>query len=166
MGTLSDPRTGERVVLRAEHVFGRNPLRADTVLDDPGISLMHAVARWRDGRWMLVDHSRNGTFVDDRALVPGEPRVLEAGMEIRLSLGTNATWRVQDVAPPADVLVPQDPARPVVVLASHNLLPSSDAPRLCIYEARPGLWTLEQDGETRSLKDGDRIEVVAPMQGG
>ena len=50
MGTLFDPLTGQRVVLRAEHVFGRNALRADTAVDDPGISLMHAVIRWRNGR--------------------------------------------------------------------------------------------------------------------
>ena len=157
MGTLFDPRTGERVVLRAEHVFGRNPLRADTAIDDPGISLMHAVARWRGGRWMLFDHSRNGTFVDDRALVPGEPLALEVGAEIRLGRGPGAAWRVQDVAPPVDALVPADARQPVIVLAPHNLLPTSDAPELCIYEARPGQWVLEQNGETRTLKDGDGV---------
>ena len=154
-----DPRTGDRVVLRAEHVFGRNALRADTVLEDPEISLMHAVIRWRDGRWMLTNHSRNGTFVDGRALVPGEPFPLEAGAEVRLGRG-DVAWRVRDVAEPVDSLVPPDPTQPVIALASHNLLPSSETPELCIYQARPGLWMLEQNGETRALKDGDRLQVV------
>ena len=159
MGTLSDPRTGERVVLRAEHVFGRNALRADTALDDPGISLMHAVIRWRNGRWMLSDHSRNGTFVDGRVLVPGEPFPLEVGAEVRLGRGPGVSWRVQDVAEPVDALVPADSRQPVVTLAPHNLLPSSEAPELCIYQTRPGLWILEQNGETRALKDGERLQV-------
>ena len=159
MGTLFDPRTGERVVLRAEHVFGRNALRADTALDDPGISLMHAVVRWRNGRWMLSDHSRNGTFVNGRALLPGEPFVLEVGAEIRLGRGPVGTWQVQDVAEPVDALVPPDARQPVLVLGPHNLLPSSETPELCIYQARPGLWMLEQNGETRALKDGDRLQV-------
>ncbi|MFL6700120.1 MAG: FHA domain-containing protein [Vitreoscilla sp.] len=159
MGTLFDPRTGERVVLRAEHVFGRNALRADTALDDPGISLMHAVVRWRNGRWMLSDHSRNGTFVNGRALLAGEPFVLEVGAEIRLGRGPAGTWQVQDVAEPVDALVPPDARQPVLVLGPHNLLPSSEAPELCIYQARPGLWMLEQNGETRALKDGDRLQV-------
>jgi hypothetical protein len=159
MGTLFDPRTGERVVLRAEHVFGRNALRADTALDDPGISLMHAVVRWRNGRWMLSDHSRNGTFVNGRALLAGEPFVLEVGAEIRLGRGPGGTWQVQDVAEPVDALVPPDARQPVLVLGPHNLLPSSEAPELCIYQARPGLWMLEQNGETRALKDGDRLQV-------
>ena len=159
MGTLLDPRTGERVVLRAEHVFGRNALRADTALDDPGISLMHAVVRWRNGRWMLSDHSRNGTFVDGRVLVPGEPFPLEVGAEVRLGLGSGMAWRVQDVAEPVDALVPPDSRQPVITLAPHNLLPSAEAPELSIFQARPGLWMLEQNGETRALKDGDRVQV-------
>ncbi len=159
MGTLFDPRTGERVVLRAEHVFGRNALRADTAVDDPGISLMHAVIRWRNGRWMLTDHSRNGTFVNDQVLVPGEPFPLEVGAEVRLGRGSGAAWRVQDVAEPVDALVPPDSRQPVLLLAPHNLLPSSEVPELCIYQSRPGLWVLEQNGETRALKDGDRVQV-------
>ena len=159
MGTLFDPRTGERVVLRAEHVFGRNASRADTAIDHPGISLMHAVVRWRDGRWRVSDHSRNGTFVDGRALVPGEPFALAAGAELRLGLGPEVAWRVQDVAEPVDALVPPDSRQPVIALAPHNLLPSSAAPELCIYQARPGLWMLEQNGETRALKDGDRVQM-------
>lgn len=159
MATLLDPRTGERVVLRAEHVFGRNALRADTALDDPGISLMHAVIRWRNGRWMLSDHSRNGTFVNGQALQPGEPFPLEAGAEIRLGRGPGVAWQVQDVAEPVDALVPPDSRQPVLALAPHNLLPSSEAPELCIYQSQPGLWMLEQNGETRALKDGDRVQV-------
>ena len=163
MGTLLDPRTGERVVLRAEHVFGRNALRADTALDDPGISLMHAVIRWRDGRWMLSDYSRNGTFVDGQVLAHGEPFPLVVGAEVRLGRGPGMAWRVHDVAEPVDALVPPDSRQPVIALASHNLLPSSEAPELCIYQASPGLWMLEQNGETRALKDGDRLQVGAGL---
>ncbi len=159
MGTLSDPRTGDRVVLRAEHVFGRNALRADTALDDPAISLMHAVIRWRNGRWLLTDHSRNGTFVDGRALVPGEPCALAVGNEVRLGREPGMAWTVQDVTEPVDALVPADPRQPVIALGPHNLLPSSEAPELCVWQASPGLWMLEQNGETRALKDGDRLEV-------
>ena len=161
MGTLFDSRTGDRVVLRAEHVFGRNALRADTAVDDPGISSMHAVVRWRNGRWVVADHSRNGTFVDGQALVPGEPFPLAVGAELRLGRGPGAAWRVQDIAEPVDALVPQDARRPVIALTPHNLLPSSEAPELCIYQATPGLWMLEQNGETRALKDGDRLQMGA-----
>jgi hypothetical protein len=161
VGTLIDPRTGEFVVLRAEHMFGRNPLRADTVLDDPEISLMHAVARWRAGGWMLFDHSRNGSFIDGRPLAHGEPARLAVGQQITLGRGTAPTWRVLDVAAPVDALVPPDARQPAIALAPHNLLPSSEAPELCIYEAGPGQWILEQAGETRGLKDGDLVRFGA-----
>jgi len=163
MGTLLDPRTGQRVVLRAEHVFGRNPLRADTVLDDPEISLTHAVARWRGGGWMLFDHSRNGTYLNGRALVAGEGAFLAPGQELRLGRGPKVAWRVLDVAAPVDALVPPDPRQPALVLAPLNLLPSSEAPELCIYEARPGHWILEQNGETRTLRDGDAVSFGAGL---
>src|SRR5262249_28056514 len=29
----------------------------------------------------------------------------------------------------------------------------------CVYQASPGLWMLEQNGETRSLKDGERLAL-------
>ena len=57
---------------------------------------------------------------------------------------------LQDVAEPVDVLVLPDSRQPVIALAPHNLLLSSEAPELCIYQARPGLWVLEQNGETRA----------------
>jgi len=57
--------------------------------------------------------------------------------------------------------VPPDARLPAIVLSPHNLLPTSDAPELCIYEAQPGQWILEQNGETRTLKDGDRVQVGA-----
>jgi pSer/pThr/pTyr-binding forkhead associated (FHA) protein len=121
---------------------------------------MHAVIRWRSGRWMLTDHSRNGTFVDGQVLASGEPFALVAGAELRLGRGPGVAWRVQDVAEPVDSLVPPDSRQPVIALAPHNLLPSSAAPELCIYQARPGLWMLEQNGETRALKDGDRLQMA------
>jgi hypothetical protein len=117
------------------------------------------VIRWRNGRWMLSDHSRNGTYVDGRQLAAGEPFPLEIGAELRLGRGQAVAWRVQDLAEPVDVLVPPDSRQPVIALAPHNLLPSSEAPELCIYQARPGLWMLEQNEETRALKDGDRLQV-------
>ena len=159
MGTLIDPDTGNLVLLRTEHVFGRSPMRADTVIDDREVSLIHAVVRWRDGAWTLVDHSRNGTFLDGRALVRGTAEILAVNQTIRLGRGSGATWRVRDVDMPADSLVPRDATQPVIALSSHNLLPDSESPELCIYEARPGQWILEQNGETRTLEHGDAVAL-------
>ena len=40
MGMLFNEATGEHILLRAEHVFGRNRLRADTHLPHPEISMI------------------------------------------------------------------------------------------------------------------------------
>ena len=49
---MLNSETGDRVLLRGNHVFGRNALRSDTVLPDPEASLLHAVLRWRDSGWL------------------------------------------------------------------------------------------------------------------
>jgi hypothetical protein len=157
MGLLLNVKTGERIVLRGNHVFGRNPLRSDTFLDDAEVSLMHAVARWRDGRWLLTDHSRNGSFIDGRALLKGQPTPLARGEELRFGSAVGSVWCVLDIEPPGVCLLPIDPTREVRVLAPHNLLPTADAPELFIFETEPGHWLLEQHGDTRPLTDGDTL---------
>ncbi|HVV84294.1 MAG TPA: FHA domain-containing protein, partial [Kofleriaceae bacterium] len=59
--TLAGPRA-----LRSPTVIGRDPARADLVLDDATVSGAHAELReGAGGRWILRDlGSRNGTFVD------------------------------------------------------------------------------------------------------
>src|SRR6185503_18426419 len=83
MGMLLNSETGDRVMLRGNHVFGRNALRSDTVLPDPEASLLHAVLRWRDGHWFVTDHSRNGCTLDGRRLNAGEPAALALGQVLR-----------------------------------------------------------------------------------
>lgn len=49
----------------------------DIVLTDPGVSGSHAVLCHRFGRWTLEDlESRNGTYVNQSALVPGKEKTL------------------------------------------------------------------------------------------
>ena len=76
MGTVFNPATEERVLLRAYHVFGRNELRADTRIGSADVSSLHAVVRWRARAWSIADFSRNGTFVDGEALPPGQWRAV------------------------------------------------------------------------------------------
>ena len=91
MGMLLNSETGDRVLLRGNHVFGRNALRSDTVLPDPEASLLHAVLRWREGQWFVTDHSRNGSLLDGRRLQPNEPAPLAAGQVLRF--GPMRSWK-------------------------------------------------------------------------
>ena len=159
MGMLLNSGTGDRVLLRGNHVFGRNALRSDTVLPDPEASLLHAVLRWRDGHWFVTDHSRNGSLLDGRRLNTGEAALLSTGQVLRFGPNSQTAWQVVDLSPPGSALLPVDAGGMPVPLARHNLLPDAHAPELSLYEAEPGQWLLEQHGESHPLRDGDALVV-------
>ncbi|NML16907.1 FHA domain-containing protein [Azohydromonas caseinilytica] len=158
MGMLRNSENEDRVLLRGNHVFGRHPARSDTVLPNREASQLHAMLRWRDGGWFVTDHSRNGTLIDGRRLPPGEAVPLALGQVLRFGPGA-ADWDVVDLSPPGPALLPLDPVRPPLWLSRHNLLPDAEAPELDLYELDTGLWMLEQQGELRSLQDGDELEL-------
>jgi hypothetical protein len=160
MGMLFNGTTGERVVLRGSHVFGRSAARSDTTLTDPEVSLIHAVVRWREGRWIVLDHSRNGSFLDGRALMRGESVPLAAGQTLRFGPDPRSAWQVADVSAPCSMLLPADPAREPIALAHHNILPSPQAPELSLYEAEPGRWLLDQQGDVCAVSDGATIQLA------
>jgi hypothetical protein len=50
-----------------------------------GVSRRHALLRWMGGHWTLTDlGSANGTFVNESALVPNVPTVIQESSRIRL----------------------------------------------------------------------------------
>ena len=160
MATLINERDGRRVVLRANHVFGRWEGSCDTWLQDKDVSRIHAVIRWHAGHWFVVDHSRNGSLLDERRLMPGHDVRLSPGQLLRFGNGENGAWRVVDLGEPVDMLVPLEPTLPPVALARHNLLPSARDPQLCLYEASEGQWAVDDGGVPRPLGDGDEVVVA------
>jgi FHA domain-containing protein len=160
MGRLYDEATGEHIVLRAEHVFGRNRSRSDTHLPHPDVSMMHAVVRWREGRWSIVDHGRNGTFLNEQPLPKGRWMPLNIGQTLRFGTEAPSTLRVEDVSAPVASLVAEERGVTPIELRPNNLLPNQDAPEVCIYRSEGGHWVLESEGESLPLADGDGVSVA------
>jgi Nif-specific regulatory protein len=76
-------RAGESFVLvpGIENLIGRG-IECQIVLADPICSRVHAVLQHEDGRWVVRDRSRNGTFVNDQKIdeaVIAEGHVLRVG---------------------------------------------------------------------------------------
>ena len=63
--------------------IGRAP-ESDVTIDRPTVSKVHASLLRQEGRWLLVDQSRNGTFVNGRRLEPATGHALQEGDRIRL----------------------------------------------------------------------------------
>jgi hypothetical protein len=159
MGMLFNLATEERVLLRANHVFGRSESRADTCILDADVSSMHAVMRFRDGVWSIADFSRNGTWVDGEALRPGRWLPLNRGQEVRFGCGTRSVWQVDDLSPPGTSLVPLDPQRPPLILTGSQLLPHPESPEVAIFQDGSGEWLMDRDGEIRPLAGGDAVTI-------
>jgi hypothetical protein len=161
MAVLRNRATGELVVLRPDHVFGRNAQRADTHLDDPGVSLRHAMLQWRAPQWRVTDLSSNGSTLDGRPLTKGQAVVLAPGQTLCFSSAGAPVWQVLDVAAPCSALVPVGTDLPLIALERNHLLPNAQAPELSIYQAEAGHWVLESQGELRELADGDTVHIGA-----
>ncbi len=159
MGLFFNVATGERVLLRANHIFGRSQGRSDTCIAAADVSSMHAVVRWRDSAWAIADFSRNGTLVDGDALQQGEWLVLRRNQDVSFGRCPGSVWRVQDLAPPGPSLVASNPQRAPILLARSQLLPDTEAPELALFQNGAGDWVLDKDGELTTLVSGDTVTV-------
>lgn len=159
MAVLLDTSTGMRHVLKPYHVFGRSVRHADCVLPTPDVSLIHAYVRWDAPRWVLVDESRNGTFVNGQRLQKDRPVLLEQDDEIRFGNADTAAWRVLELAAPADVLLPLSLGQHTIVLQPFQNLPDDAVPAACIYRAPSGQWVEETKDGMTLLNHGDTVYI-------
>jgi hypothetical protein len=66
------------------------------------VSRYHAQLRWVESSWLVYDlESTNGTWLDDRRVLPGQPAVLEPGGQLRLG-DHELDARAADALPPVD----------------------------------------------------------------
>ena len=85
-GTFEETEGRRWFVLVDEFTVGRDPGQADLVPDAPGVSRLHARIRRLGDAFTVEDLSaRNGTFLDDRRLDPGEERVLPDRCTLRFA---------------------------------------------------------------------------------
>jgi hypothetical protein len=157
MGILINERSGQRVILRANHVFGRQGARCDTWLQDQEVSRLHAVIRWSVGRWFVVDQSRNGSLLDGERLPAGQSVPLTPGQQLRFGPAETSAWRVADIGPPVNALVPVNHGLAPIALTRHNLLPSAADPELSVYEVESGQWIVDDAASSRPLGDGETV---------
>jgi pSer/pThr/pTyr-binding forkhead associated (FHA) protein len=82
--TTHDPGEGTIVTLGDRTTLGRHP-ESVICLPIPAVSKYHAQIQLRDGAYFLEDrHSRNGTYLNGRQIVPSVPVRLAHRDHIRL----------------------------------------------------------------------------------
>lgn len=159
MAVLRNKLDQRGTVLRPLHAFGRRPSACQTVLQAPDISQIHALVRWNLQAWEIVDQSRNGTTMNGERLAAGRWTALPPGAEIRLGLGEESVWTVEDLAPPVTCLFAvEGQGAPMALNLRENLLPDAQRPEANVY-FHEGQWVLEHIGGVEPLGDGAMVRT-------
>ena len=158
---LREEKTQQILHIRALHVFGRNVDKADTVLTSVDASQIHAVIRWIGQHWEILDHSRNGTFINDKRIVTNTITELFTGQRIRFSPSSSHCWIVENVATPVPLLLRIDQDCEAITLNKVQFLPNETDPLTSIHLSSQGLWIWQNDVDSRVLIDGDVISIAS-----
>lgn len=159
MARLERSDGSNRWFLPTRCLLGRS--RACTVhLDEPEISGEHAIIRWVDGAWELQDlHSRNGTYVNSRALGAGQRVRLLPGAE--LGFGRPGGFVLADASKPEPHALPLAATGSAIAARDGLLvLPSPEEPELTLFQSG-GQWMLKSASEVRAVEDGDTVDTRA-----
>ncbi|KAH9313117.1 hypothetical protein KI387_028152, partial [Taxus chinensis] len=126
---------------KRRHIFGRQVVVCDFVLDHPSISRQHAaVVQHRNGSIYVIDlGSVHGTFVANERLTKDNPVELEIGQSLRfaassrsyiLRKNTTALLPVQQLPAEFTLPSPPDPSDEEAVVAYNTLLNRLGASRM------------------------------------
>lgn len=143
--------TGRIARLATRTTVGRSP---GCVLQLRGrrVSGEHAAITWTGEVWSVRDlGSRNGTWLDERKLEPGELAVLE--VDGLLAFGDpDDRWRVEKVRPPTPFATALGDGAAVDAYGGVIALPSSSDPQVMVF-ATPDGWMAEDEGGARVVHD-------------
>lgn len=156
---LREEASRKLIYVRSFHVFGRNAGKADTVLINNDASQIHASISWNGHQWELLDHSRNGTFVDGKRLTQNIRIAIELGQKLKFGPGSDLCWIVETLGPPATMLLPQDSADEAIVLQTPHFLPNDTSPLASIHLSSHGSWIWQSGNDSLMLKDGDLVSL-------
>lgn len=158
MTILLHVRTGAEHQLGARYLIGRSAV-CQLRLDSASISGVHAELVWNGHRWRVQDlGSRNGTFVDDDKLEPGEQRMLGPTSTLTFAVPEHR-YRLVDAGGPR-LSASSDGYELVLGEDGILCLPSVDACELSIFYS-PGVmaWVVESERETRTLDEQGLVVV-------
>lgn len=159
MGILRERTTGRRFTLGARCLIGRHEA-CDVQLADPRISSEHASLHWVGDRWELRDlGSRNGTFVRESRVAPGERIGLLEGAVVSFG-GRGKDWELVDASPPVAAARHPRTGEARMGTAQLLLLPDDNAPLVTIFEEANGRWMMESDEATQVVRDHEPVIVA------
>lgn len=142
------PENNGLYYLRDYHTFGRRGDSVDTTLTYPYISKLHAVIEWREPNWLLKDVSKNGLKLNKKIIPPQKLVTLSKGDVIDFAGMNEVTITINDLTPPAPMLIKISNPQQTIELPDSRLLPNEEAPELALYLCPDrGHWYAESVAE-------------------
>lgn len=156
MAVLIESQTGRMATLGARTIVGRSRV-CNLRLDKRKASGEHAALTWDGDQWKVRDlGSRNGTWLGDTRLAPGQEAAVPEGTVLAFG-DLDARWLLADARPPTPFARANDQGDPVEADGGLLALPSSEQPDVMIFRAPTG-WLAEDATGQRPVADQ---EVVA-----
>lgn len=162
MAKMQNLNSGESIILRPHHVFGRAKAKADTCIDDSNISRVHASVRWKETCWELIDHSRNGTWLNGVRLIHNVN--LCVGDKVSFKGDGTQIWMLSDVTAPINMLVSLSDKAEDIALDSMHMLANEEDPELILFLSEQGRWIIAESGIEKNLSDGDIVTLGSELR--
>lgn len=164
MALLEEQRSHQSFYLASQHLFGRNQMRAATLLDNPAASQSHATINWHGTEWRITDHSRAGTLINEVAIAPHTAIALAVGQILRFGAAAMQSFKVLDLDAPWPMLLPTGHenglGRAAMALHSRHCLPNESTPQAVIQQTHDGQWLWQDVHGSMVLEDGDTLHVA------
>ncbi len=160
MAMLKEEGQESFLYLRNPHIFGRNSAKVDTLLTGNDISQIHASLRWNGQHWELIDHSRNGSFLNGKRLELNHKAKLEIGDKLHFGISPQRCWQVMNLKPPQALLLASSPLATTAELQEFHFLPNATEALGAVYLSPDGHYLYEDQEGSRILQDGDQVQCA------
>ena len=158
MGVIKNLATEKCVLLHHEHVFGRKAEQVYTVIKGPDISRSHATIRWTGHKWVVQDHSLNGTLCNQH-LVHRASADLKKGDKITFGTIDGSKWEMVNDEAPISYLQSTSPPKEVLAMAARPGILTPDHDGVSFYLGHDGSWKAEMMGMVIDLVDGAKLKL-------
>jgi hypothetical protein len=167
MAILINNQTQQHCLLQSHHSFGRLKSSVNTFVSDAVISKIHAFIEWNEQHWILRDVSSNGTWLNGNKLAGEKALELNAGDIITFASKSGYAFKVHDVNPPCDCLIPVEHNSDAIELEYFHLLSSKKSHNMVLsYNNQTYSWWQEilDDNLTQSevaaeLSDKECLDI-------
>lgn len=160
MALLEEQHSQHWFYLAPAHWFGRNQVRAHTVLHNPDAAQLHAHIGWNGSEWELADHSQSGCLIDGQPVVPRSKTRLAIGQLLQFGHAATERFKIINLAAPGPLLIPLAQPHAAIALHARHGVPNEGAPQAFVARQSNGQWRWEHGADHLLLQDGDTLQVA------